>query len=571
MSFEEAVEATRAGNVFTSHTIVKAGLDEFEVELMDKYFGEYFPHLGINRKQFLALGRILPDDEGEAFKMPVLAIKLSSYLNGVSKLHGQISREVWGSLWPGLPSREVPIIAITNGIHLKTWLSDEVSSLYERYLGPTWSSTVFDKSAWDQVDHIPDEEIWSAHQRCKNRLIVFARKRLMAQMQRRGTCQGELRQAEEILDPEALTIGFARRFVTYKRGDLLLRDVERLTRLVNDSERPVQFVFAGKAHPKDTAGKEIIRNVVHFASQDSVRRRIVFLEDYDIDVARFLVRGVDVWLNNPRRPMEASGTSGMKAAVNGVLNLSTLDGWWCEGYIPDGGWVIGGAENYDNLEYQDVVESQTLYNVLENEIVPLFYARSADNLPRAWIQRMKACVKWVAPRFNTHRMLAEYARRFYCPAATRYHQLAGESLDRVRALAQWKSEMRRAWQEFAVREVTMNASNGENGGEEVNPRQPQLKVGSELTVRALIQLGWIPPQDVSVELYHGPTDSWGNIREGMAIPMAYDKAGNNGEHWFTGRMECRSTGHHGVAVRVLPNHPDQSNPFDLGLILWEKN
>ncbi|MEN6338296.1 MAG: alpha-glucan family phosphorylase [Phycisphaerales bacterium] len=571
MSFEEAVEATRSGNVFTTHTIVKAGLDEFEVDLMDKYFGGYFPHLGVNRKQFLSLGRMLPDDENEPFKMPVLAIKLSSYLNGVSKLHAQISREVWGSLWPGLPSREVPITAITNGIHLKTWLSDEVASLYERYLGPAWSATVFDKSAWDQVDHIPDEELWSAHQRCKEQLIVFARKRLMAQMQRRGTCQGELRQAEEILDPEALTIGFARRFVAYKRGDLLLRDVERLTRLLNDAERPVQFIFAGKAHPKDNAGKEIIRNIVHFASQDTVRRRVVFLEDYDIDVARFLVRGVDIWLNNPRRPMEASGTSGMKAAANGVLNFSTLDGWWCEGYIPDGGWVIGAGENYDNLEYQDTVESQALYNVLENEIVPLFYARSADNLPRAWIQRMKACVKYVAPRFNTNRMLAEYARRFYCPASTRYHHLATDSLDRVKALAQWKSEIRHAWQEFAVREVTMNAVNGE-GGEELNPRQPQMKVGSELTIRALIKLGRIRPQDVNVELYHGPTDSWGNIRDGMALPMTYDqKANEDGEHWFTGRMECRATGQHGVAVRVLPNHPDQSNPFELGLVLWEKN
>jgi len=321
MSFEEAVEVTRAGNVFTTHTIVKAGLDEFEVDLMDKYFGAYFPHLGVNRKQFLALGRILPDDENEPFKMPVLAIKLSSYLNGVSKLHAQISREVWGSLWPGLPSREVPITAITNGIHLKTWLADETSALYERYLGPTWSSTVFDKSAWDQVDHIPDEELWSAHQRCKDQLIVFARKRLMAQMQRRGTCQGELRQAEGILDPEVLTIGFARRFVAYKRGDLLLRDADRLIRMLNDSERPVQFIFAGKAHPKDNAGKEIIRNIVHFTSQDPVRRRIVFLEDYDIDVARFLVRGVDVWLNNPRRPMEASGTSGM---VRGLYSRRRL-------------------------------------------------------------------------------------------------------------------------------------------------------------------------------------------------------------------------------------------------------
>ncbi len=571
IGFEEALEATKAGNIFTTHTIVKAGLDEFEVDLMDKYFSGYYPQLGVDRRQFLSLGRILPDDESEPFKMPVLAIKLSSYLNGVSKLHGQISREVWGSLWPGLPSREVPITAITNGIHLTSWLSDEMSSLYERYIGPTWSSTVYDKSAWEQVDHIPDEELWSGHQRCKDQLIVFARKRLMAQMQRRGTCQGELRQAEEVLDPEALTIGFARRFVAYKRGDLLLRDAERLARLLNDPERPVQIIFAGKAHPKDNAGKEIIRNIVRFTSQEIVRRRIVFLEDYDIDVARFLVRGVDVWLNNPRRPMEASGTSGMKAAANGVLNLSTLDGWWCEGYVPDGGWIIGAGENYDNLDYQDVVESQALYNVLESEVVPLFYNRSADNTPRAWIGRMKTCVKWVAPRFNTHRMLAEYTRRFYCPAATRYHHLTNGTLARAKAIARWKSEIRHAWSHFAVRDVMMKAANG-NGGEQLNPSQPQLKVGTELTVRALVNLGRVPPRDVMVELYHGPTDSWGNIRDGMAVEMAYEqKADGNGEYWFSGRMECRTTGQHGVAVRILPNHPDQSSPFEMGLVLWEQN
>ncbi len=571
MTFDEAVEATRSGNIFTTHTIVKAGLDEFDVELMDKYFGDYFPHLGINRRQFLSLGRMLPDDDNEPFKMPVLAIKLSSHLNGVSRLHGQISREVWGSLWPGVPAREVPITSITNGIHLRSWLSDEMGGLYERYLGPAWSDALFDKSVWEQVDQIPDEELWSAHQRCKDQLIVFARKRLMAQMQRRGTCQGELRRAEEVLDPEALTIGFARRFVAYKRGDLLLRDAERLVRLVNNTERPVQILFAGKAHPRDNAGKEIIRHIVHFACQENVRRRIVFLEDYDIDVARFLVRGVDVWLNTPRRPMEASGTSGMKAAVNGVLNMSTLDGWWCEGHVPEGGWVIGAGENYDDPDYQDSVESQSLYNVLENEVIPLFFARSADNLPRGWIQRMKTSIKRIAPRFNTHRMLAEYARRFYGLAGARYRHFTSDNMDKARAFARWKSEIRQRWSEFAVKEVTMDVKNG-NGGEQLNPRQPQLKVGSELTIRALVRLGPIRPDDVSVQLYHGPTDSWGNIREGFAVPMTHEqRAGDDGEHWFLGCLECRATGQHGVAVRILPNYPDQGNPYELGLILWEKN
>jgi starch phosphorylase len=570
MTFEEAVEATKSGNVFTTHTLVKAGLDDFSVELMDKYFGGYFPHLGVNRRQFLSLGRILPDDENEPFKMAVLAIKLSSYINGVSKLHGQTSREVWGSLWPGLPTKEVPITSITNGIHLKTWLSDEMAGLFERYLGPGWSKTTFDTSAWDQVDQIPDEELWSARKHCKDQLIVFARKRLIAQMQRRGTCLGELRQAEEALDSEALTIGFARRFVAYKRADLLLREADRLVRLVSDPERPVQILFAGKAHPRDDSGKEIIRRLVHFASQDSVRRRIIFLEDYDIDVARFLVRGVDVWLNNPRRPMEASGTSGMKAAANGVLNVSTLDGWWCEGCTPENGWVIGAGEDYDDPEYQDNIESRALYSVLENEIVPLFFARSADNLPRGWIAKMRASIRSIASCFNTHRMLAEYTRRFYNPSAARYRYLTADTMARAKALARWKGEIRQVWPEFAVRQVTMGVGNGENG-EEINCRQPQLRVGSELTVRALIKLGRMQPQDVCVELYHGPTDSWGHIHDGLTTVMVHEKrAGEDGEHWFSGCMACQATGQHGVAVRVLPRHQDQVNAYEHGLILWEK-
>ncbi|UCD50096.1 MAG: alpha-glucan family phosphorylase [Phycisphaerales bacterium] len=571
MTFDEAVEATRSGNVFTVHTLVKAGLDEFEVELMDKYFGHYFPHLGVNRRQFLSLGRMLPDDENEPFKMPVLAIRLSGYINGVSKLHGEISRGVWGTLWPGIPEKEVPIVSITNGIHMKTWLADEMGGLFHRYLGPTWSESVFDKSVWDPVEQIPDEELWSVHQRCKERLIVFARKRLMAQMQRRGRCHGELRQAEEVLDPEALTIGFARRFASYKRGDLLLKDAKRLAKLLNNTDRPVQIIFAGKAHPKDTGGKEIIRRIVRFASDESVRRRIVFLEDYDIDVARFLVRGVDVWLNNPIRPMEASGTSGMKAAVNGVLNMSTLDGWWPEGYVPDGGWVIGDGEEYVDSEYRDMVEAQSIYSILENEVVPLFYNRSSDNLPRTWIQKMKTTIKWVAPRFNTHRMLADYTRQFYNPAAARYRYLTAEAMARAKAFSRWKSEIRQAWPEFAVKDVEVNVSTGEDG-EQLNPRHPQLKVGSELNVRARVKLGRVRPEEVSVQLYYGPTDSWGNIQEGSPVPMSYEQTVNgDGEHWFTGTMQCKTTGQHGVAVRVLPNHPDQANPYDLGLILWEKS
>ena len=590
MTFDEAAEATKSGNVFTMHTCVKAGLDEFRVELMDKYFGSYFPHLGINRKRFLALGRILPDDDDESFKMPILALRLSSHINGVSRLHGQISREMWSGLWPGVPVKEVPIISITNGIHIKNWLSDEMSSLYERYLGPNWAGAActcrwlagtggaigeprgsegLGESSWKNIDQIPDEELWQVHQRCKGHLIVFARDRLKAQMQRRGTYHTELNRAEEALDPEALTIGFARRFAGYKRANLLLKDPQRLVKLLNRPSRPVQVVFAGKAHPKDTEGKDIIRQIIHFARQYDVARRIVFLEDYDIDVARVMVQGVDVWLSTPRRPMEASSTSGMKAAINGALNMSTPDGWWCEGYTPETGWVIGAGESRQDHDEQDTMESQAIYNLLENEVVLLFYTRSADNLPRAWIHRVKSSIKWIAPRFNTHRMVAEYTQRFYNPAAARWQYLTAADCSRAKALSMWKSNIKRAWPELAIKNVKMQLGNGEA---DIQPadRQPQLKVGSQLSVRALVKLANVSPDDVSVEFYHGPVDSWGNIKDGSAVRMDYkEPAQQDGEHWFVGSTPCRRTGQHGVAVRVLPMHSDLANPYELGLILWE--
>jgi len=569
MTFDEAMEAARAGSVFTMHTSVKAGLDEFSVKLMDKYFAGFFSSLGINRNRFLSLGRILSNDDNESFKMPILALRLSSCRNGVSKLHGQVSREMWSGLWPGIPVSEVPITSITNGIHIKSWLSEEMTSLYERYLGPNWSDETTDKSVWDNIYQIPDEEFWRTRQRCKEHLIAFARNRLKAQFRRRGTYHTELNWAEEILDPEALTIGFARRFAGYKRANLLLKDPQRLVKLLNDPNHPVQVVFSGKAHPRDTEGKDLIRQIVHFANQYDVRRHIVFLEDYDINVARALVQGVDIWLSNPRRPMEASSTSGMKAAVNGTLNMSTLDGWWCEGYTPEVGWVIGAGESYKDAGYQDTVESQAIYNLLENEVVPLFYTRSADNLPRAWIRRVKNSIKWIAPRFNTHTMVAKYARRFYNPAVAKWRHLTAEACFRAKALSTWKSNMRKAWPGLAIKDVKIHLNNGQ-ADTELNPKQSQLEVGSQLSVRALVKLTNVSPDDVSVELYHGSVDSWGNIGDGSAVRMAHKEAsGQDGEHWFAGLMSCRRTGRYGVAVRVLPNHTDLVSPCELGLILWD--
>ncbi len=568
MTFDEAAEATKSGNVFTIHTPVKAGLDEFLPDMMDRYFGNYFPSLGLDKKQFLALGRIDAEDQNESFKMPILAIRLSSGRNGVSKLHGEVSRSMWSFLWPQVPVNEIPIQSITNGVHVKTWLSEPIEGLYERYLGPDWNDQITEKSLWEMIDQIPDEEMWRAHQQSKERLIVFARNRLKAQIRRRGTYHTELNWAEEVLDPEALTIGFARRFATYKRGNLLLRDTQRLIKLLTDTDRPVQIIFSGKAHPRDNEGKEIIRQIIHFAAQYNVRRRVVFLEDYDVTIAKYLVRGVDIWLNNPRRPMEASGTSGMKAAVNGALNISVMDGWWCEGFAPEGGWMIGAGEHYDDLNYQDMVESQTIYNTLENEVIPLFYTRSADNLPRAWIKRMKKSIKWITPRFNTDRMVAEYTRRFYNPAAARYRYLTAEAMSRARAFSMWKSDMKKAWNVFSIKDVQTKVITGQSTSPDSS--QTQLKIGSQVQVRALVGLGTISPEEVSVELYHGPVDAWGNIREGLAVRMDYESNCEQGGYWFEGTMPCDRTGKHGLTVRILPKHNDMADPYELGLILWEE-
>ncbi|MEN8126291.1 MAG: alpha-glucan family phosphorylase [Planctomycetota bacterium] len=571
MTFDEAFEMAKASNIFTVHTPVAAGNDEFPIEMIDKYFSHYYGTLGINREQFLSLGRVHPSDDHESFKMPVLALKTSAHRNGVSQLHGEVSRKIWSSLWPELPVPEVPINAVTNGVHARTWLSSELDSLYERYLGSRWADEAVDKSIWHNLDQVPDEELWRIHQRGKERLVGFARRRLKRQLQRRGAFHTELSWAEEVLDPEALTIGFARRFATYKRGTLLLQDPQRLIKLLTQTDMPVQFIFAGKAHPRDTAGKELIRQIVHFASKHpEIRRRLIFLEDYDMDIARYMVQGVDIWLNNPRRPMEASGTSGMKAAINGVLNMSTLDGWWCEGYIPDGGWIIGAGEEYDDLSYQDQVEGHAIYNLLEQEVVPLFFNRGKDHLPRRWIRRMKNTIKWCAPRFNTSRMVAEYTRKFYHPADMKWEELTANGMERVKALSQWKAKLHQDWSDLEIRDVQTRMLDGQTATE-FDEIQQELSVGSEVQVMAHIHLGRLEPSDVAVQIYYGHVDSSGHIRDGQIAEMTYEPDSLDADHvgTFTGTIPCRISGRHGYALRILPRHQDLVEPYESGLILWE--
>ncbi len=555
LDFASAREAVAAGTVFTTHTPVPAGNDVFPPQMIEHYFAGYLPGLKIGRDEFLALGRQNPADGNEPFGMTVLAIRLANVTNGVSKLHGSVSRKMWKGIWQTLPDAEVPITSITNGVHTASWVSPDLSQLYDRYLGTSWSERTENPTVWKRAESIPDAELWRTHERRRERLVAFARARLKAQLKNRGAPPSEIARADEVLDPEALTIGFARRFATYKRGNLLFRNLERLTAIVSNKDRPVQIIYAGKAHPKDHGGKELIAEIMQFARRPEFRRRIVFLEDYDINVCRYLVQGVDVWLNNPRRPLEASGTSGMKAAANAGLNLSILDGWWVEGCDGENGWAIGSGEEYTDLTYQDDVESRATYDLIEQELVPLFYTRTSDGLPRGWLRRMKHAITTLAPVYNTGRMVAEYMRVAYEPSARRYLRLTAEGLRGAKALAEWRRGMARGWGQVKVESV-------ESGGAD------PMHVGGELKVNARVNLGGLKPDDVEVQLFHGPVDSLGEIPKPQTVTMNHNGT-HQGTSWtFIGTIPCRSSGQHGFAVRVLPRNGDLANPYEPGLICW---
>ncbi len=555
LSFAEAREAALAGNVFTTHTAVPAGIDLFPPQLIDRYLGHYYAALGISRYEFLALGRANPYDEGEPLNMAILAIRLASYTNGVSRLHGQIARSMWQNLWPNVPQAEIPIRHITNGIHVPSWVSRDLAELYDLYLGPCWREDPADQTVWAGVNDIPDGELWRTHERRRERLVAVARQELRQQLENRGAPPTEIAIASETVDPEVLTIGFARRFATYKRATLIFRDVERLARILNNPQRPVQIIFAGKAHPHDTAGKELIRQIIHVARRQELRQRIVFLENYDMNLARYILQGTDVWLNNPRRPREASGTSGMKAAANGAINLSILDGWWDEAYTPEVGWAIGRGEVYDDLNFQDDIESRVMYELLEKEIVPLFYDLGADGLPRKWIARMKTSMAAVCPVFNTNRMVLRYMEEAYSPATELFRRLAENDMAGARTLAAWKAHLRQHWDQIKVIQVKDDSP-------------AELKVDDSLRVQAEIFLGELQPTDVRVEFYYGRVDQQGQIVDGRAIATTHAEPNGGGSYIFSGAVPCEMSGQYGYALRILPRHPDLSNAFEMHLIRW---
>jgi starch phosphorylase len=556
VTFRQAADAVKAGSVFTTHTPVPAGNDMFAPDMIARYFGKYCTEVGITIDELLALGRQNPNDAREPFCMTVLALKLSAYSNGVSKLHGEVARAMWLRTWEGVPVDEVPVTSITNGVHIPFWISHDLAGLYDRYIGPEWVANSDDQTVWRRIDDVPDAELWRTHERRRERLVNFARRRLVAQMHYRGSPHAEIAAANEALDPEVLTIGFARRFATYKRATLFLMDEERLKRLFTREGMRVQMIIAGKAHPQDSQAKDLIRRIIHFARQPEVRNHIIFIEDYDINVARYMVQGVDVWLNTPRRPMEASGTSGMKAAANGALNISVLDGWWCEAEgLGENGWSIGRGESYPDPNEQDLVESEALYEILEKEVVPIFYDRGRDGLPRKWLQRMKTAIRTICPVFNTNRMVQEYTERFYIPCTLRRAALRADKRQRSIALTTWKEKVLKNWSQ--VRILNVDSEPTEN-----------LLYGSSLTVYADVDLDSLDPDDVVVEILYGDIDATGNIRKGEVVTMRHTQVSTKNVYRFEGAIPCQKTGQQGFSVRVIPSHKDLANKHETGLITW---
>lgn len=558
LTFDEAVEIVWPTTVFTTHTPVPAGNEQFDPKLVEHYLRSYAENIGFSWHDFLKLGRVF-DSESEPFNMTAAALKLSAFTNGVSKLHGKVTREMWHNIWPSLPIEEVPITSITNGVHVRSWMSHDLVDLFDTYFGPKFTDQTRYFTDWDSVDKIPDAELWRVHQRRRERLVFFARKRLKKQLERRGAGTHELKTADEVLDPRIMTIGFARRFSSYKRAFLLFNDEERLLRLLSNPERPIQIVIAGKAHPLDNPGKEIIKKITQIACKDEFRRHIVFLEDYDINVARYLVQGCDVWLNNPRRPLEASGTSGMKAAVNGAVNVSILDGWWCEGFTPEVGFKIGSGEEYESADYQDKIEGQFLYDVLEREVIPMFYSRNQANFPVEWARIAKNSMITACRDFSSHRMVREYSERFYVPAIDAHRHFTSNSYDAAKATARWKSYLNANWSKVGFQKVDTPSL-------EISP-----KVGDVIPVTLHVLLGNIEPNDVSVEVIAGNLNSleqMSNYEPVIAGRIDGQDDRSNGLYVYKTEVKCKESGRFGIAARILPRRDDLINNKIPRLIKW---
>ena len=556
LSFLEARQATSAGTLFTTHTPVSAGFDLFPKPLIDEYLGDFLEELGLETERFMGMGRVNRDAADEEFNVAILALRQSPRRNAVSRLHRRTTARMMQPGWVDFSPGEMPIESVTNGVHTKSWVAPEMAQLYDHYLGPSWREDISSADSWQRVERIPDLELWHAHSRLRERLVAYAREQAGAREQGLLRAGALSRPTRPPLRPDALTIGFARRFATYKRATLLFRDVERLKAILLDEARPVQLIIAGKAHPRDGAGKDFIRQLLDIVKREGLSDHVVFLEDYDLSKTAMLVQGADVWLNTPRRPYEACGTSGMKVVPNGGLNLSVLDGWWAEAYRPGAGWAIGNGEEYVHAGYQDDVDAGLLYSLLEHEVVPLFYERDADGLPRGWISFMKNSIRILTPAFSGDRMVKQYAERFYLPVAERYRRMEADGYAKAKELSAWKTRVRDAWCDVKI-----------IGVEESSARQ--VTVGESIEVAARVCLGSLDRADVLVEAYCSGLRPDGSLRNGRRTPLEWVGC-EDGEHLYRGAVPTRAAGLHGYSVRVLPCHADALVPHELPLVTWEE-
>lgn len=547
----QAIELVHATNVFTTHTPVPAGNDRFgQVEVWEA-LASILTEIGLEKSRFLELGYEKMDGS-ELFCMTVFALKLASFSNGVSDLHGQVSRQMWQFIWPTIPVFEVPIGHITNGIHLKTWVGHDLADLYDQYLGPKWGKSPDEHQLWKRVADIPDIELWSAHERKRERLVAFARQRLANSASHRGTLSVEAQRMQTYLNPKALTIGFAKRFATYKRAALIFKDLDRIIRILNNEKYPVQLIFSGKAHPLDNPGKRLIQSIAHYARMPEFAGKIVFLENYDMLVAHHLVQGCDVWLNNPRRPLEASGTSGMKASVNGVLNVSVLDGWWCEGYEADTGWAIGLGEEYADTALQDDIESKSIYDLLECEVIPLFYQRGVDGLPRQWIQKMKTCIQKIAPEFSTNRMVSQYVDRYYAPCLSAHSRFTANQFSELAEFSKWLENLKPNWQRVRVVQQQTNVDGF-------------TKVGDAIWVEVTIDAPGLASEDLSCDLIYGRLNADGQFVNPQYIKFKpVDHSGHQCR--FRVDVPIMTSGKIGITTRVLPQF--KGRPLGPEWTLW---
>lgn len=555
VSFEVAKDIASSKTVFTTHTPVPAGNDIFPIALVEKYFKEFWPRLNLDREEFLKLG-MKPSTELEpGFNMGILALKVAGKKNGVSKLHGAVSRELFGDVWPEIAANESPITYVTNGIHTCSWLAPSLKELYNKYLIPYWQDNIFKDEVWENINNIPNQELWGIHQQRKQKLLEIVKENTTNRLRRSGYSYEEINDITSKLNPNALTIGFARRFATYKRATLIFKDLERITQILNNADRPVQLIFAGKAHPADKEGQDLIKRIHEISMMPQFKGKIFLLENYNIAMSRYLVSGVDVWLNNPRRPMEASGTSGQKASVNGVINFSVLDGWWAEGYNQENGWTIGTNAEFTSYEEQDIADSQSMYRTLEEKIIPTYYEKDENGISEKWMRIMKNSITSTGGKYSTSRMLVDYTNNLYMPLCNltkKYY----ENVDNVAEFNLWKKNLYTNWKDIKITQKN-------------NLNNITMDAGNNIEVKCDVQLPNIDVNNITAQCYYGKILDNGVVENVSIIPMKLtSKDEENKIYEYTTKIELKTGGNYGYTFRAMPKHEMLLDAENLNLVKW---